>query len=95
MPETCISVTEAARNFAECVNRVRYQGASFLLQKNGTPVARLVPVELELADERVKMHRTAESANAEHTDERPKAEDEAPGPDNSHRSPVGHDVLNW
>ena len=38
-----ISVTEAARNFADCVNRVRYQGMTFVLLKNGLPVARLVP----------------------------------------------------
>jgi antitoxin (DNA-binding transcriptional repressor) of toxin-antitoxin stability system len=38
-------VTEAARNFADCVNRVRYQGACFVLQKNGLAVARIVPVE--------------------------------------------------
>jgi antitoxin (DNA-binding transcriptional repressor) of toxin-antitoxin stability system len=40
-----ISVTEAARSFADCINRVRYQGASFVLHKNGVAVARLVPVE--------------------------------------------------
>ena len=38
-----ISVTEAARNFADCVNRVRYQNMTFVLLKNGSPVARLVP----------------------------------------------------
>jgi prevent-host-death family protein len=38
-----ITVTEAARNFAECINRVRYQETTFLLLKNGNPVARLVP----------------------------------------------------
>jgi prevent-host-death family protein len=43
--ELAISVTEAARNFADCVNRVRYQGVSFVLNKNGVPVARIVPVE--------------------------------------------------
>ncbi len=43
MKKTPISVTEAARNFAECVNRVRYQNVTFVLLKNGTPVARLVP----------------------------------------------------
>jgi prevent-host-death family protein len=43
MKTTPISVTEAARNFADCVNRVRYQNMSFVLLKNGTPVARLVP----------------------------------------------------
>jgi prevent-host-death family protein len=43
MKTTPISVTEAARNFADCVNRVRYQNMTFVLLKNGTPVARLVP----------------------------------------------------
>ena len=43
MKKTSISVTEAARNFADCVNRVRYQNMTFVLLKNGTPVARLVP----------------------------------------------------
>jgi prevent-host-death family protein len=43
MKKQSISVTEAARNFAECVNRVRYQNMTFVLLKNGAPVARLVP----------------------------------------------------
>ena len=38
-----ITVTEAARNFADCVNRARYQNVTFVLLKSGTPVARLVP----------------------------------------------------
>jgi len=42
--ETCtISVTEASRNFSDCVNRARYQGTSFLLVKGGLPVARILP----------------------------------------------------
>jgi prevent-host-death family protein len=44
MKELAISVTVAARRFADCVNRVRYQGTSFILHKNGVPVARIVPV---------------------------------------------------
>jgi antitoxin (DNA-binding transcriptional repressor) of toxin-antitoxin stability system len=43
MKKTTISVTEAARNFTACVNRVRYQDMTFVLLKNGLPVARLVP----------------------------------------------------
>ena len=43
MKKIPISVTEASRNFADCVNRVRYQNMTFVLLKNGTPVARLVP----------------------------------------------------
>ena len=43
MKKTAITVTEAARNFAHCVNRVYYQNQSFVLVKNGKPLARLVP----------------------------------------------------
>ncbi len=43
MQRTIISVTEAARNFAECVNRAHYQNVTFVLLKNGAPSARLVP----------------------------------------------------
>lgn len=43
MRKKAISVTEAARNFADCVNRAHYQNTTFVLLKNGTPVAQLVP----------------------------------------------------
>jgi antitoxin (DNA-binding transcriptional repressor) of toxin-antitoxin stability system len=43
MRKMAISVTEAARNFADCVNRAHYQNVTFVLLKNGSPVARLVP----------------------------------------------------
>ena len=43
MRKKAISVTEAARNFADCVNRAHYQNVTFVLLKNGSPVARLVP----------------------------------------------------
>ena len=43
MKKTRISVTEAARNFADCVNRAHYQNITFVLVKNGTAVARLEP----------------------------------------------------
>ncbi|MDR3751990.1 MAG: type II toxin-antitoxin system prevent-host-death family antitoxin [Terracidiphilus sp.] len=45
MREQAISVTEAARNFSDCINRTRYQGTTFILHKNGVPVARIVPAE--------------------------------------------------
>jgi antitoxin (DNA-binding transcriptional repressor) of toxin-antitoxin stability system len=41
--EKAISVTEAARNFADCVNRAHYQGMTYVLHKNGVPVARIAP----------------------------------------------------
>lgn len=41
--EKIITVTEAARNFADCVNRAHYQEVTFVLLKSGSPVARIVP----------------------------------------------------
>ena len=43
MRSIAITVTKAARSFADCINRVHYQGLTFVLLKNGTPVAQLVP----------------------------------------------------
>ena len=43
MKKMAISVTEAARNFADCVNRAHYQNVTFVLLKNGAPFARLAP----------------------------------------------------
>ena len=74
MKETTISVTEAARNFADCVNRVRYQNVSFVLLKNGIPVARLVPegkkgcTGSELAAALGKVDLSAREAKAWHRD---------------------------
>jgi len=45
MSTKSITVTEAARNFADCVNRAHYQGTTFVLHKNGVPMARIVPEE--------------------------------------------------
>jgi antitoxin (DNA-binding transcriptional repressor) of toxin-antitoxin stability system len=38
-----ISVTEAARNFSECLNRAHYQDVTFVLLRKGIPFARLTP----------------------------------------------------
>jgi antitoxin (DNA-binding transcriptional repressor) of toxin-antitoxin stability system len=43
MGKKTISVTNAARHFADCVNRAHYQDVTFVLLKNGLPVARLTP----------------------------------------------------
>ena len=43
MKKTSLTVTEAARNFADCINRAHYQNITFVLVKNGKPFARLVP----------------------------------------------------
>jgi antitoxin (DNA-binding transcriptional repressor) of toxin-antitoxin stability system len=44
MKENFMSVTEAARNFADCVSTVlTIKTSPYVLLKNGTPFARLVP----------------------------------------------------
>lgn len=41
--ERRISATEAARSFSELLNRVRYRGEEFVIERGGEPVCRLVP----------------------------------------------------
>ncbi|MGQ0537360.1 MAG: type II toxin-antitoxin system prevent-host-death family antitoxin [Gemmatimonadaceae bacterium] len=48
MKERTLSVTEAARSFADLVNRAYYRNESTLLVKNGVPVARLIPARATL-----------------------------------------------
>lgn len=43
MKKMAITVTEAVRNFTDCINRVRFQNRSFALMKNGKPLARIIP----------------------------------------------------
>ena len=43
MKETTISVSEAARHFADCVERSHCERTTFVVMKNGVAVARLVP----------------------------------------------------
>ncbi len=39
-----VSATEASRNFSELLNRARYGGESFVVERNGEPVAEIRPV---------------------------------------------------
>ena len=70
MAKTTISVTDAARNFADCVNRARYQNVTFVLLKNGSPVARLAPenekvcLGRDLAETLAESRLSAEEAKA-------------------------------
>lgn len=74
MKKKVISVTEAARNFADCVNRVHYQNITFVLLKNGSPVARLVPDDekacsgRELAEALAKTELSPREARVWHRD---------------------------
>lgn len=74
MKETTITVTEAARNFADCVNRAHYRNTTFVLLKNGKPFARLEPDDekrctgRELAEALAKVELSAEEARGWHRD---------------------------
>ena len=74
MKKTSITVTEASRNFADCVNRAHYQNVKFVLLKNGEPVARLVPdnekvcVGRDLAEALVKIALPENEARVWHRD---------------------------
>ena len=51
--ESRISATEAARKFSDIVNRVRYRGEEFIVERAGEAVCRIVPalpVKRTLAD---------------------------------------------
>ncbi len=39
-----LSATELARKLGDVLGRIRYMGDTFLIERNGNPVARIVPV---------------------------------------------------
>ena len=41
--ESTITATELARRLSDVLNRVRYRGERFVVQRNGEPVATLAP----------------------------------------------------
>ena len=43
MSATKITATEASRNFSDVLNRVEYQGESFVIERNGRVIGRLEP----------------------------------------------------
>jgi prevent-host-death family protein len=43
--ESHLTVTEAARNFSDLVNRVLYRGEVFVIERGGQPVCRIVPAK--------------------------------------------------
>jgi antitoxin (DNA-binding transcriptional repressor) of toxin-antitoxin stability system len=40
-----ISATETARKFSELMNRVRYRGESFIVERGGKPVCEILPAQ--------------------------------------------------
>ena len=43
--ERVISSTELARTLGDVLARIRYRHESFVVERNGTPIARVVPIE--------------------------------------------------
>jgi antitoxin (DNA-binding transcriptional repressor) of toxin-antitoxin stability system len=43
--ERVISATELVRTLGDVLARIRYRRESFVIERNGTPVARVLPVE--------------------------------------------------
>ncbi len=100
MRELVISVTQAARRFADCVNRVRYQGTSFVLQKNGVPVARIVPIESTSGADFEQLAVALRGAREEAELDQETAEKLIAGPDGESKIPLSpkpakRPVLNW
>jgi antitoxin (DNA-binding transcriptional repressor) of toxin-antitoxin stability system len=40
-----ISATEAARSFSELMNRTRYRGESFVVERGGKPICEIIPAK--------------------------------------------------
>jgi antitoxin (DNA-binding transcriptional repressor) of toxin-antitoxin stability system len=47
--ESTISSTELARRLGDILGRIRYRGESFVVERNGEPVARLTPLATRTA----------------------------------------------
>ncbi len=41
--ETRVSATEAVRTFSDLLNRIRYRGEEFVVERAGEPVCRMTP----------------------------------------------------
>jgi antitoxin (DNA-binding transcriptional repressor) of toxin-antitoxin stability system len=59
-----LSVTEAARNFSDLINRVHFRGESALLLKGGRPMARVVPARALRTGRELAMARDLADARA-------------------------------
>jgi len=42
--ESSISATELARKLGDVLGRIRYRGESFVVERNGEPIARITPI---------------------------------------------------
>lgn len=45
--ETKLTATQLARSLSDVLNRVQYKGERFTVERNGRPVATLIPAEVQ------------------------------------------------
>ena len=45
--ETTITATQLAKGLSDALNRVKYRGERFVVQRNGEPVATIVPANVQ------------------------------------------------
>ncbi len=43
--ESHLSATQAARSFSDLLNRIRYRGEAFVVERGGEPVCRMLPAQ--------------------------------------------------
>jgi antitoxin (DNA-binding transcriptional repressor) of toxin-antitoxin stability system len=52
--EEIVTATRAVREFSDLLNTIKFKGRSFIIERGGKPVARMVPVELHKKTVRLK-----------------------------------------
>jgi prevent-host-death family protein len=53
-----ITATRVVREFSELLNEVRYKSQSYIVERNGKPIAQLVPVSEQKEGKRLKELKT-------------------------------------
>lgn len=68
--ESHISATKAARTFSDLLNRVRYRGEAFVVERGGEPVCRIIPARpaRRTVAELVRMLRSAPKPDPDYWD---------------------------
>lgn len=60
-----ITATELVRGLGDVLARIRYRRESFVVERNGRPVARMIPVDAEPASVREALDAWLEDAGAD------------------------------
>jgi antitoxin (DNA-binding transcriptional repressor) of toxin-antitoxin stability system len=68
--KTHISATQAVRTFSDLINRVRYRGEEFIVERGGEPVCQIIPARpvVRTVADLVQLLRTAPQPDEEYWD---------------------------